>query len=98
MQFFFRGRPTAETLANPPANLMDAARGDWATARDYYGRGIFRQMWGMDRGVIAICEADSREQLDKLIRELPMFQAGLIEYDLQELTPYRGFAPEPKQG
>lgn len=47
MQFLFHGRPTAATLANPPADLMEAVRGDWAKARDYYGQGIFRQIWGM---------------------------------------------------
>ena len=95
MQFYFYGRPTAEVQANPPANLMDTVRDDWAKARDYYGRGIFRQLWMAGHGVIAICEADSREEMDQFLGDLPMRKASLIDYDLQEITPYRGFAPEP---
>lgn len=96
MQFLFHGRPTAETIANPPANLMDTVQRDWESARELYFQGLMRQIWGMGQGVIAICEADSREQLEALIHELPMSKAGLVEYDIEELTPYRGFAPEPR--
>lgn len=95
MQFFYSGKPTPTVLSNPPADLMDAVRGDWAKAREYYARGIFRQMWMLGRGMIAICEADSREQLEALCAELPMKRAGYIEYEITELAPYRGFAPEP---
>ena len=49
----------------------------------------------LGRGMIAICEANSREQLEALCAELPMKQADYIEYGITELAPYRGFAPEP---
>ena len=35
MQFFYSGIPTFAVLSNPPTDLMDAVRGDWAKAREY---------------------------------------------------------------
>jgi muconolactone delta-isomerase len=95
MQFLFSGKATMEVQANPPADLMDQVRADWAMVRDYYNQGIFRQIWMAGYGVIAICEAASREEIDAYLAKLPMMKAGYIDVELQEITPYAGFAPEP---
>lgn len=94
MQFFFRGAPKQAVLSDPPPDMMEKAREDWAVARRYYRDGIFRSIWRMGNGVVAICEADSRDQLVSLLSELPMARAGLIDIDVQELSPYPGYAPE----
>lgn len=91
MQFMFYGRPKAETIANMPADLMDKVHGDQAMARDLYGRGIFRQLWMSGYGAIVLGEAESREQFDAIIAELPLAKAGYIDVDVFELTPYAGF-------
>lgn len=93
MQFLFLGTPKPEFLRNPPANLMDAVRGDWAKSQEYFGRGIFRQLWTSDKGIAFVCEADSPEQLKSYLDELLMAQANLIDIEIRELQPYRGFTP-----
>lgn len=97
MQFFYSGRPTSEVRANPPADLIEKAHGDWVKAWELYGRGVFRQLWMLEDGVIAICEADSREQLEADLSELPLAQAGYITYSITEIAPYRGFAAAPPE-
>lgn len=95
MQYLFQGRPTEAVRRDPPPDLMDKVRGDWATSREYYAQGVIRQMWTSGIGVYAICEAESREQLEALFSAMPMAAANLIEFEIFELKPYRGFAPEP---
>lgn len=94
MQFIFQGTTTALVQANPPPDLMDKVRGDWSKAQEYYAEGVFRSLWRAGTGVIGICEADSRAQLEALMAELPMVTAGYVVLELHELTPYTGFAPE----
>ena len=94
MQFLFHGSPKLSVLDNPPAELMAKAREDWASARRLYRDGVFRSIWRMGKGVVAICEAESRERLVAILSDLPMAKAGLIDMDVQELTPYPGYAPE----
>lgn len=93
MQFLFLGNPTADVLANHPADLMEKVGGDWAKAFEYYMQGVLRQSWTAGMGFVAVCEADSQAHLEALLAELPLAKAGYITMDIRELKPYRGFGP-----
>jgi muconolactone delta-isomerase len=65
-------------------------------ARVLYLEGSIRQLWHRadGPGACVLWEAESEDQLKKMLGSLPFVQAGIVEVSVFALRPYRGFGPE----
>ncbi len=72
--------------------LMDA---EAEQARVLYASGVFRTVWGhtSPAGAVVLIEADSREAADAALDTLPLKQRGMLDVEVLEIGPYRGFGP-----
>ncbi len=63
--------------------------------RTLYAAGIVRQAWlrGDVGGACFIVEAEDEADARGVVRGLPMAAAGLSEFTVIPLLPYRGFGP-----
>jgi len=78
---------TAKDFA--PYLKVEAAR-----AWEFYQKGIFRELY-FDRDqhtAVLVLECSSLEEAKTCLDQLPMVQAGLIEFELHALVPYDGFS------
>ena len=64
-------------------------------ARVLYGEGIFRAMWGhrSPAGAVVLIEAESRAAADAALATLPLMQRGMLDVEVLDASPYRGFGP-----
>lgn len=64
-----------------------------AKAWEYYESGIFRELYFTkeDNRAIIILECETSEIAKKYLKELPLMQSQLIDFDIYELTNYTGF-------
>jgi hypothetical protein len=64
-----------------------------AHTRSAYMEGAIRQVWlqSPGPGAIAILEAESPEQAQKIAMQLPLAQAGLLDVSVIGLMPFDGF-------
>jgi muconolactone delta-isomerase len=65
-------------------------------ARDLYSEGSIRQLWHRadGSGACVLWEAESEDQLKKILGSLPFVRAGVVDVSVFALRPYRGFGPE----
>jgi muconolactone delta-isomerase len=72
--------------------LLDA---EAERARELYAQGTFRAVWGhkSPAGAVLLIEADSREAAEAALDTLPLKQAAMLDFEVIELGPYRGFGP-----
>ncbi len=72
-------------LLEPEAELVRVA----------YAAGIVRRAWGRkDKpGAIVLLECDSLEAAHAWAETLPLRKAGMLDAEIVELAPYRGFGP-----
>jgi len=72
--------------------LLDA---EAERARELYAQGVFRQVWGhkSPAGAITLIDAESADAAQAALDSLPLRQKGMLDSELIELTPYRGFGP-----
>lgn len=63
--------------------------------RQLYADGVLQQVWHRADGFGAcfILEVGDLDTARNLVNSLPMAGAGLAEYTVLELKPYRGFGP-----
>jgi hypothetical protein len=48
-------------------------------------------MWAADKsGAIILCEANNAEEINTMIPQLPMAQAGVMQFEVTPLLPYTG--------
>ena len=64
-------------------------------ARELYAQGVFRQMWGHQSpaGAVVLIEAESREAADAALATLPLAQRDMLDIEVLNVGPYRGFGP-----
>ncbi len=63
--------------------------------RKLYTEGIFRSVAsrGDVKGAVVELECKSKEEAQKVLEELPLAAAGMLDVRIIPLLPYRGFAP-----
>ena len=60
---------------------------------EFYQRGLIREIYFTENNdTILILEAKDKVEALGIIRELPLVQKDLIEFVINELNPYRGYA------
>lgn len=94
MKFLLIGQIRADILAKGwPDDFDDLINGEQELAAKYYAAGIVERAWSMaDRpGAAAIYNASSRQELDQLLAEYPLFKADYVEAQIIELKSYDGF-------
>ena len=64
-------------------------------ARELYAQGVFRHAWGHQSpaGAVVLIEAESREAADAALATLPLAQRGMLDIEVLNVGPYRGFGP-----
>lgn len=64
-------------------------------ARVLYGEGTFRAMWGHSSpaGAVVLIEAESRAAADAALATLPLMERGMLDVEVLDAPPYRGFGP-----
>ena len=57
-----------------------------------YKKGIFREIYFTERkNAVAMLECEDVCEAGKILAELPLVKAGLIEFEIMELNAYTGF-------
>ena len=81
------GGPRAEATAEATSPLMvPEIEAVW---RDY-ARGLIREIYERvdRRGVVMICEANDRQEVEEMLANLPLSRAGLLDTEVIELMPF----------
>jgi muconolactone delta-isomerase len=93
MQFLTVSRRRSEQFSD--AEFAARTEQEVAQARVLYAEGFFRQLWhrGDVAGACLLIEADSEEHVRERLNTLPLFKAGMLEFSIIPLRPYRGFCP-----
>lgn len=91
MQFLLVGDLQPDSGKHPEFKRLLAE--EQAHARKSYVDGSIRQIWlqSPGPGAIAILEANSLEDAQRLASSFPLAQAGLLKVKVIALTPYAGF-------
>ncbi|WP_030517778.1 muconolactone Delta-isomerase family protein [Nocardia sp. NRRL WC-3656] len=91
MQFMVLSRRRTETFTD--ADFERILPAETAHARGLYMNGVVRQIWlrGDTAGACFIIEAADTAQANAMVAELPMAAAGVSEFTVIPLSPYRGF-------
>jgi muconolactone delta-isomerase len=82
-----------------PAQFEPFLEPEAERARELYSQGVFRSIWGYadedgkPKGAVLELESDGPEAIDKILNTLPMASAGIIDWQILRIVPYRGFAP-----
>ena len=72
--------------------LLDA---EAERVRELHAQGTFRTVWGhkSPAGAVVLIEADSREAVDAVLATLPLRERDMLDVEVLETGPYRGFGP-----
>jgi hypothetical protein len=64
-----------------------------AKAWEYYENGIFREIYYTkeDNRAIIVLECQTSDSARAYLKELPLMQSKLIDFDVYEITNYNGF-------
>ncbi len=70
--------------------LKDEARRVWELQQSE----VFREIWftAKDHLAVLMLECGSEEEAKQALATLPLVKAGLVEFEVQALVPYDGFA------
>lgn len=82
-------------IGAPRANVTPEATGPLMVAeieavwRDY-SRGLIREIYERvdQRGVVMVCEADDRAEVEEMLSNLPLAKAGFLDTQVIELRPF----------
>jgi muconolactone delta-isomerase len=94
MQFLVFGKPEQQSADNGPSEEMKRfSVEEFAKTREYYSKGLLRNIWRLEgqRGAICLFEADSIEHLQELVAEYPFVKLGFVHPEIFTLAPYPGF-------
>jgi muconolactone delta-isomerase len=88
------------SISRRKPGVTDEACAPWVgaeaeRARELYAEGWLRQIWHRADmpGACLLWEAAGVEQVNELLGTLPFAKAGLLDFEVIALAPYRGFAP-----
>jgi muconolactone delta-isomerase len=92
MQFISISRPR-ETFTE--STYLSLVGEEVRQARTLYADGTIRQLWHrMDApGVCILWEANDVEDVKFMLDALPFAKAGIVEFTVIPLRPYKGFCP-----
>jgi muconolactone delta-isomerase len=82
-----------------PAEFQPFLEPEAERARELYSQGVFRSIWtyageeGQPKGAVIDMDSDGPETVNEVLNTLPMALAGMIEWQILSILPYRGFAP-----
>ena len=85
-----------------PAQFQPFLEPEAERARELYSQGVFRSIWtyadeeGKPKGAVLELESDGVETVDQILNTLPMASAGMIDWQILPILPYRGFGPRGK--
>lgn len=96
MQFVVLGKFNEKFNQMPPEQQRTGMASEWAKSREYYAKGLLRQIWlfEADQAIMSVFEADSRARMDQLLADYPGVIAGFVTAEIREAKPNGGFAPE----
>ena len=96
MQFFILANFNDKFNSMSAAQQQQGMQSEWAKSREYYGKGLLRQIWlfEAEQAIISVFETVSREQMESLLADYPGVKAGWVTAEIRESKPYGGFAPE----
>jgi hypothetical protein len=86
-KFIVIGGPRANATPDATAPLMiPEIEAVW---RDY-ARGLIREIYerSEQRGVIMVCEAEDRSEVEEMLANLPLAKAGFLDTQIIELKPF----------
>jgi hypothetical protein len=65
--------------------------------KELYAKGTIRAAYsrGDVKGAVVHLECDSLEKAEEVLNSLPLAEAGMIDWQLLPVLPYRGFCPAP---
>ncbi|MBF6243883.1 hypothetical protein IU471_09850 [Nocardia elegans] len=91
MQFMVLSRRRTESFTDADFEKVLPAETD--RVRKLYLDGVVRQIWlrGDIAGACFTIEAADAEEANAIVAELPMAAAGVSEFTVIPLSPYRGF-------
>lgn len=77
-----------------PDDFIPYGKAEAARVWDLYTANIFREIYFNpdDHTAVIILEASDKDEANSILDSLPMVQAGLIRFDVIELSPYTGFS------
>jgi uncharacterized protein YciI len=92
-QFIMLGRRNTRDFTE--ADFAPVLEAEAEQARVLYTAGTFRQIYGRKdkSGAIIVIEAGSAEEAHAAVATLPLVAKGMLDVELIEVGPYRGFAP-----
>lgn len=78
-------RPNATPDATGPLMVQEIE----AVWRDY-SRGLIREIYERvdQRGVVMVCEANDRAEVEEMLTNLPLAKAGFLDTQVIELSPF----------
>lgn len=85
-----------------PADFQPFLEPEAERARELYSQGVFRSIWtyanedGQPKGAVVELDTEGPEAIDEIMKTLPMASAGMIEWQILRILPYRGFAPRTR--
>jgi muconolactone delta-isomerase len=93
MQFMVLSRRRTEQYTD--ADFDAAIPAETERVRQLYADGVVRQIWLRDDvpGACFLVEAPDEAAAQATVDALPMASAGLSEFTVLPLKPYRGFGP-----
>ncbi len=86
-KFIAIGGPRANATPDAAAPLMiPEIQAVW---RDYAG-GLIREIYERadQRGVVMVCEAEDRSEVEEMLANLPLAKAGFLDTQIIELKPF----------
>jgi uncharacterized protein YciI len=93
MQFLALTRRRTEAFSE--ADFAAVLEAEAEQARSFYASGIFRQIFsrGDIPGAAIVLEAADAAEARRIAGMLPLAQKGMMDVEIIELRPYRGFGP-----
>ncbi|MCC3437628.1 MAG: hypothetical protein JGK30_30320 [Microcoleus sp. PH2017_40_RAT_O_B] len=89
MQFLIVGRVKAETKIE---QVLPVVKPEAAKVWELYASDRLRSIhYIADKsGAVLLCEANNVEEINAMIAQLPMAQAGVMQFEVIPLLPYTG--------
>lgn len=96
MQFLILGNFNETFNRMSPAEQQEGMQAEWAKTREYYAKGLLRQIWvsQAEQSIISVFDAESREHMERLLADYPGMKAGFVTAEIRLAEPYGGFFPD----
>ncbi|MBC7770233.1 MAG: hypothetical protein H7124_15730 [Phycisphaerales bacterium] len=96
MQFIVLGSFNDKFGKMSPADQQAGMESEWAKSREYYSKGLLRQIWlfEAEQSIMSVFEADSREHMESLLADYPGMKAGWVTGEIRKADAYGGFVPD----